>query len=110
MSTTTPKQLAQSAPVANTNTTVYTVPAATTTILSGIMIANTGGAADTVKIFVVPSAGAAGVGNTIIPSLSIPVANPFAANIAVTLNTGGFIVVFSLLGTSTFTLSGAEIT
>jgi hypothetical protein len=110
MSTTTPKQLGQTAPTAATNTTNYTTPAATATILSSICICNTSSSVtDKVRVFIIPSAGAAGVTNAIIFDLSIPANNPYFANIAVTMNTGGFIQVYSLNGTSTFTTSGAEI-
>ena len=48
------KVLAQSAPTANTATTLYT--ATNATIVSSLNVANTGGAADTVRIAVRPAA------------------------------------------------------
>ncbi len=48
------KVLAQSAPSATTNTTLYT--ASNATIVSTLNVANTGGAADTIRIAVRPAA------------------------------------------------------
>jgi hypothetical protein len=104
------KQLAQSDPVINTNTTVYTVPALTTTLLYSAVVANVGAGAGKFRIFIVPSAGAAAPGNAIYFDVNVPKEDTFVANISVILETGGFIVVFSDSGDHTFTLSGMEIT
>ena len=110
MSTTTPKRLATSAPAAASNTTAYTAPAATTTITSSITICNTNAATDTVRVFAVTNGSSAGVGFAFIYDMTIPYGNSYYANIAIALNAGDFLVVYSLNGTSTFVLSGAEIT
>jgi hypothetical protein len=63
-----------------------------------------------VRVFVVPSAGAAGVSNAVIFDLTINFGNPFAMNTIPVLNASDFLVVYSLNGTSTFTASGLELT
>lgn len=99
-------QLAQSDPAANTNTTVYTVPASTKALVFGIIVANTGNIPDPFRIFIVPSAGVAGVGNAIYYDVIVPGQDTFVANIQVLMEAGGFIVVYSTSGAHTFTFSG----
>ena len=52
------KVLAQSAPLATTATDVYTVPAATETVISTVIIANRAATAGTFRLSVRPNAGA----------------------------------------------------
>lgn len=54
--------------VANTETTLYTVPASTTTIIRSIRVANTTASAATLKM----SIGADAAGTRLLPDLSIP--------------------------------------
>jgi len=46
------KVLAQADPAATTATTVYTVPAATTAVISSVVIANRSGSAQTFRLYV----------------------------------------------------------
>ena len=50
MANNTYKNLGQSAPSATTETTIYTVPAATEAVISSIVVCNRSGAADTFRI------------------------------------------------------------
>lgn len=104
------KQLAQSQPPATTDTTVYTVPALTKTLIYGIVVANVGAQKTKFRVHIVPSAGAAGADNAIYYDISVPKNDTFVANISVTMEAGGFIVVRSDNGNATFTISGMEIT
>ncbi len=61
----TPKQLGQAAITAGV-TTLYTVPGATTTVLKSFDICNTSSTNKLVRVFLVPSAGAAGTDNAIL--------------------------------------------
>lgn len=103
------KSFGRSSPGAASNTTLYTAPALTTSMLQCLMMCNTSPADDKVRIFIVPNAGAAGVSNAIIFDMVLQFGNPFAMNTIPTLNTGDFLSVYSLNGSSTFTASGLEL-
>lgn len=103
------KSFGRSSPVLATNTTLYTTPASTTSMLQCLIACNTSAAADKIRVFVVPSAGAAGVSNAIIFDLTLQFGNSFVMNTVPTLNAGDFLVVYSLNGTTTFTASGLEL-
>lgn len=76
------KVLGQSAPAATTDTNVYTVPAATETIISTIIIANRASSAGTFRIAVRPDAA------TIANEHYIAYDVPIAANDSTTLTLG----------------------
>jgi hypothetical protein len=103
------KSFGRSNPNAAANTTLYTAPASTTSLLQCLVACNTSAADDKIRVFLVPSAGAAGVSNAIIFDLVVQFGNPFAMNTIPTLNAGDFLVVYSLNGTTTFTASGLEL-
>ena len=104
------KNLGQSRPAAATNTTLYTAPAVTTTIVSSILVANIGADADLMRIFAVPSGGVTGVGNAIYYDVELQNRDTALITAALTLDTGDFVVVYSRDGDLTFTVSGLEIT
>jgi len=97
MSTVTAKCLVESAYAASSATTVYTSPAATTTIIDKFTATNTDSGAHTITVYLVPSGGTAGGSNTITSAYSI------AAGTAVELTelknhvlaTGDFISAFA---------------
>lgn len=104
------KLLVRSKPAAATNTIGYTTPAATKALVTSIVAANVGAAADTIRIFIVEAAGIAAVGNAIYYDLPLPDNDTFVANVAILCETDVDIVVYSLNGDTTFTISGIEIT
>ena len=107
----TEKQLAQSYPNATTNTTVYTVPAVTKTIVKNINFCNSTVAAITVRVFAVPFGGSAGVSNALFYDYEIPEYFSINKNMYLILDTvGDFLVVYVSAQGITFTISGAEIT
>jgi hypothetical protein len=94
-----------------TETTVYTVPGATKTIVKQFVICNTTTTDATILISLVPSAGAAGDGNRIIKSLTIPANGVVTIDLFQVMAAGGFISIKQ--GTSsacTTTVSGVEVT
>lgn len=103
------KQLAQSQPAAATNTSVYTVPALTKALVYSVVVANINNSASRFRVHIVPNAGAAGVSNAIYYDIRVPGRDTFVGNISVLMEAGGFIVVRSDDGNSTFTISGLEI-
>lgn len=102
--------LGRANPAAATPGTLYTSPAVTKTMVTSLYICNTSGVSDTVRIWLVPSGGAAGNSNAVYFDMVIPAGNPFLANAVPLLEAGDFIVVQSANGTCTFTASGLTIT
>lgn len=106
----TEKKLAQSYPNTTTNTTVYTVPAATKAIIKNCLMCNTTASAITVRVFAVPNGGSAGVSNALLYDYSIPANETFTRNMYQVLDTAGdFIVVYVSAQGVTFNISGATI-
>lgn len=109
MATYTETQLAQAATASTSETTIYTVPGATTTIVKQIIVANTTGSAANYSLSLVPSGGSAGASNRIIPTTSFPANSTTIFDLTQVMDTGDFIS--HLQGTSaaiTVTISGVE--
>jgi hypothetical protein len=104
------KVLGQSKPATTTNTTKYTVPALKETVLSSLSICNTGTGQDTVRVYIVLSAGSASTSNALYYDLLIDGKDTFVGTIGITLATGDFIVVYSTTGNSCFQAFGSETT
>jgi hypothetical protein len=103
----TPTKLGQAAITAAV-TTLYTVPAATRTFVKDIDIANTTAGALTVRVFLVPSAGAAATTNALFYDVSMA-ANSTMQWVGVQiLNAGDTIQIQASAGGLTITASGAE--
>lgn len=85
------------------------MPAATTTIVKQVVIANTSAGAATVSIRLVPNGGSAGVTNSIAEAVSIPANSTQTLDLAQVMATGD--VIQALQGTSgaiTLTISGVQ--
>lgn len=107
------KSLGYATPAAAGSADLYTVPPLTTTICSCFTITNTdrvGQVDDVICVHLVPTGGSADETNAVLFDLTIPYGDPFAANLAHTLDAGTKIVVTSTTGKSTFIASGLEIT
>lgn len=89
----TPIKMAQSNVASTTETTVYTVPGATSAIVKEIVISNITNAAATLSISIVPSAGAAGDTNRILKDLSFPANSISTLDIMQVMATGDFISI-----------------
>jgi uncharacterized membrane protein len=103
------KVLGQSYPSAATATTLYTVPAATSTVVSTLNIANLGGAADYVRVAIRPAGAALANQHYIAYGVQVPSAAIFTLTIGATLATTDVITVYSTTGTTTFSAFGQEI-
>lgn len=104
------KLLGRSRPSATTNTTIYTAPASTTTLVTSLFVVNTSATSTTARIFVVNSGGSAGVSNAVYYNVNIPGNDTLLANAVPVLAASDFLVVYATLATLTFTASGVEIT
>ena len=107
---TTYKVLGQSAPSAITATTLYTVPASTSTVVSTINVCNRANSAATFRIAVRPAG--ASLANQHYLSYDTPVGSNDAVSITigVSLATTDVITVYASTANLTFSVFGAEIT
>ena len=103
------KVLGQSAPSATTATTLYTVPSATSTVVSSINVVNIGGSTDTIRIAVRPAGASLANEHYIVYGLNLSAASTFTFTSGVTLATTDVITVYSTTGTSTFSAFGSEL-
>jgi hypothetical protein len=103
------KVLGQSAPSAITATTLYTVPSATSAVVSTINIANIGGATDVVRIAVRPAGATLANQHYIVYGVSVASGAFLTLTVGVTLATTDIVTVYSTTGTSSFNLFGSEI-
>ena len=106
------KVLGQQTPTANTNTTLYTVPASTNTIVSTINICNPNAAANVgVNIAVVPSGRSLSQNNYIVYQLPIPSYDAVALTMGITLASNDSIQVYATnYSNVAFSAFGTEIT
>ena len=104
------KVLGQSAPGATTQTTLYTVPALTSTVCSSIVVANRSATATTFRVAVQPAG--AGIANQHYLYYDVTLAgnDTFIATIGITLATTDVVSVYNTLATLSFNLYGQEIT
>jgi len=97
---TTTKALARTT-AATTSTTLYTVPAATTTVVTNIVISNNSAAAVTATMTL--------DGINILPTVSIAANSVFGFDLKQVLAATKIIAGFSSVTTTTFHISGVEI-
>lgn len=104
------KVLAQSAPVAATLTAAYTVPAATSAIVSSIVVCNNAITATSFKV----SVAVAGAGDTakqyLYTNVDIAGKDTFVFTGGLTLATTDVLRVYATLATVVFNVFGTEIT
>jgi len=104
------KKLGQVGPAAATNTKAYqvagTVDAA---IITSLLASNHGSAEDTIRVFSVSAGDTAGLGNDVYYDIPVPSGDCFLSNPATVLQPSGALWVYSLNGTTSFTVSGLEI-
>jgi len=107
---TTYKVLGQSAPSAATATTLYTVPAATQTIISTINVVNThASTADAIRIAVRPDGAVLANQHYIVYGVSLSAGATFTYTGGITIDATDVITVYSTNGTSSFNAFGSEI-
>lgn len=104
------KVLGQSAPAAATATTLYTVPAATDSIVSTINVVNThASTTDVIRIAVRPAGAALATQHYIVFGLSLAAGATFTYTAGITMDTTDVITVYSTSGISSFSAFGSEI-
>ena len=105
-----PKVLGQLNPSAATLTDLYTVPAATSAVVSTLVVANRSATGTSFRISIAPAGAANNDVQYLYYDIAIPGNDTFAATIGVTLETTDVVRVYATLATLSFQVFGSEIT
>jgi hypothetical protein len=103
------KVLGQQNPAATTATTLYTVPAATSAVVSTLVICNQAAAAATYRISVRPAGAAQTTAMYLAYDVSVSANDSTALTLGVTLATTDVITVYASAATVSFIAFGSEI-
>jgi hypothetical protein len=103
------KVLGQSNPSANTNTDLYTVPSATSTVCSTLVICNQAATGATFRIAVRPSGAAIATSQYLAYDSNINANDSITLTIGITLATTDVITIRANSTTVSFSLFGSEI-
>ena len=106
---TTYKVLGQSSPAATTETDLYTVPSATSTVASSVIVCNRSAVLSTFRISIAVGGGATSNKDYIYYDLPIGANDTFIATIGVTLSATDKVKVYSSNTNLSFSLYGSEI-
>jgi hypothetical protein len=106
---TTYKVLAQNNPAATTLTTLYTVPSATSAVVSTIMICNQASTAATYRIAVSPAGAAIDPKHYIVYGATVAASDSTALTLGITLATTDVVRVYASTATLSFSAFGSEI-
>lgn len=103
------KVLGQSAPSATTDTTLYTVPAATDAVVSTIVVANRDSASATFRIAVRPAGAALANQHYIAYDCSVGANDSTALTLGITLDATDVVTVRASTANLSFSAFGSEI-
>jgi len=106
---TTYKVLGQSNPAATTATTLYTVPASTSTVVSTINICNQGATANTFRVAIRPAGETLAAKHYLAYDTAIPGLDAISLTIGITLATTDVVTVYAGTANLSFNLFGSEI-
>jgi hypothetical protein len=107
---TTYKVLGQSAPAATTNTDLYTVPAATSAVISTIVVANRAGTDATFRIAIRPAGAAISNQHYIAYDVLVGGGDSTTLTLGMTLAATDVITVYASTANLSFNVFGSEIT
>ena len=103
------KVLGQSNPAATTATTLYTVPASTSTVISTITVCNQTATAATFRIAVRPAAATLAAQHYVAYDVTVGASDATALTLGLTLATTDVITVYASTATLSFAAFGSEI-
>lgn len=103
------KVLGQSKPTANTLTSLYTVPASTSAVISTIVVCNTTSSPDEIRIAVRPAGESIADKHYIVHTVGLPAFSNYTYTLGLTLATTDVVSVFGLGGFASFSIFGTEI-
>jgi len=106
---TTYKVLGQSNPSATTATTLYTVPASTSTVVSTISICNQAGTSASYRIAVRPAGATLTAAHYLAYDIAIAANDTTALTLGITLATTDVVTVYASSATLSFSAFGSEI-
>lgn len=106
---TTYKVLGQSAPSATTETDVYTVPSATTAVLSTVVVANRSASAVTYRIAVRPDGATLANQHYIAYDVNVGASDSTTITLGITMDAGDVLTVYASTGDLSFNVFGSEI-
>jgi glucose-6-phosphate dehydrogenase assembly protein OpcA len=107
---TTYKVLGQSAPSATTATTLYTVPASTSAVISTIVVANRVSTAASYRIAIRPAGAALANQHYIAYDVAVAAGDSTTLTLGITLAATDVITVYASTANLTFNVFGSEIT
>ncbi len=103
------KVLGQSNPSATTATTLYTVPSATSTVVSTISVCNQASTAATYRIAVRPAGATLAAQHYIVYGATVPASDSTMITVGLTLATTDVITIYASSATLSFNAYGSEI-
>lgn len=103
------KVLGQAAPNATTETTLYTVPASTSAVVSTLTVTNRGSGLSTFRVSVSVGGGATATKDYVYYDITMAGYDTFAATFGMTLGAGDVVRVYTSTNTLSFNLFGQEI-
>lgn len=109
MATTTYKVLGQLNPSATTNTTLYTVPSATSTVISSVTICNQASTAGTFRLMVRPAGASLTAVHYVAYDVVIAANDTIALTLGITLATTDVLSVYASSANLSFSAFGSEI-
>lgn len=103
------KVLGQSNPSATTLTTLYTVPASTSTVLSTITVANQAASSGTFRVAIRPAGAGIAAQHYIAYDVTIPANDTIVLTLGITLATTDVVSVYASSANMSFNAFGSEI-
>ena len=104
------KVLAQNAPSATTETTLYTVPSSTSSVVSTISVCNQAGTSGTYRIAVRPAADASTTAkHWIVYGATVAASDSIMLTLGLTLATGDVVRVYASSANMSFSAFGSEL-
>jgi glucose-6-phosphate dehydrogenase assembly protein OpcA len=107
---TTYKVLGQVAPSATTDTTLYTVPSATSAVISTLVVANRAATAATYRIAIRPSGATLANEHYIAYDVTVGAGDSTTLTLGITLAATDVVTVYASTADTSFNLFGSEIT
>ena len=106
---TTYKVLAQSAPSATTSTDIYTVPSATATVVSTIVVANRAASPATYRIAVRPNGATLANQHYIAFDVTVGASDSTTLTLGITMDAADVVTVYASTANLSFNVFGSEI-
>ena len=95
-------------PTIDTYSTLYTVPAATSAVISSLVVCNTNNFEAQVRVHTIPSGSSYDRSNALYYDFPIPANDTLAATLGITMATGDFVGIYSNQSNVNFFVFGTE--